>query len=184
MQVCELWEKEARQGRGPAHQRESKEKPIITIGRVKVTSTGVDFPDDLTKDEWLEFGRQLFSFEANKWFYMGDLLFDLEKRMSPLRAHDPAKVKLRREYRRLLASIKRRNANKLPKEKVITAEELKTVAERIPPALRHPRLSWEHHKAVSRFADHDVIARWLDIAEQQELTPGELWRMSRSKTLA
>ena len=55
------------------------------------------------------------------------------------------------------------------------------VCSRIPVSCRHDALSWSHHCEVGLiFSDRAEIARWLAIAEAENLSTGELRRRIRA----
>lgn len=66
-----------------------------------------------------------------------------------------------------------------------TLSKARLVCSRIPPARRHPSLSWAHHCEVAgAYSEAEEIERWLRTAEEEKLSARELRLRIRSNRAA
>jgi N6-adenosine-specific RNA methylase IME4 len=121
--------------------------------QAKLTTSGLDLPEDLPFVEWLEVGRGLRALEGAVQWWVGDWLSYGERKYGE-------------KYTEAVAATGYAYA---------TLNAARWVAQRIEPVRRRTSLSWSHHKEVAALgvAEQEVL---LGAAETEGWTRNELRR--------
>ena len=144
-----------------------------TTAKAVISPTGLEVTEALTRDEWLELAEVLgrasrsLSFVVGDWLVYGYSLFgtggDPDRRVHP-------------EVYRLAAERTGMD--------VATLQRCAYVSRHVPRALRHERLSWDHHCVLARLPE-EKIGGWIEacVAELDAGRPLTLRRLRRSLNL-
>lgn len=135
-----------------------------------ISPTGLEITEALTKDEWLELAEVLgrasrsLQFVVGDWLVYGYSLFGTDG--------FPDKQVPQEVYR---IAAERTGMD------ISTLQRCAYVSRHVPRALRHERLSWDHHWVLARLPE-EKIRGWVDtcVAEIESGRPLSLRRLRRS----
>ena len=135
--------------------------PKFTLSR-----TGLTVHQDLSFDEWAGLASRLSEAQCGIAFVIGDWLVYGEKRFGRPRLH----AKQTNPCRRVPPDAYERVVSATGLDRV-TLHAYAHVARHVPRTMRHPQLSWEHHRAVAKLTEHKQ-QHWLALAARRQ-TAGE-----------
>jgi hypothetical protein len=138
-----------------AKTRASSANAEISVEGICVTCSPVQLTvgNLASEDQGLELLKKYATRQVESSWYIGDLLLALEAQFGK-KADRRLTKKLGLDYG--------------------TIANRKSVARKVPVSLRNEKLSWEHHRVVSKLKTAEDKQRWLDWAEKEGKTTREL----------
>ena len=131
--------------------------------RVNWTSVGLDIPADITPEEWREVGNVVESVYKGLPWMIGDLINASKGEWGWGSIYEVAHIMF-------------------PRYTPETLKNIASVAANIKLSSRNDNLSFAHHRAVAGLSDAEQI-KWLDDADKNKLTVGELRRKMAQRQL-
>jgi hypothetical protein len=122
--------------------------PEETSRKFSVDTTGIEFHEELSFDEWNIIGSKIVPMAKTIGFVVGDWINYGESR------YGEKYVEALRETKMTLETLK----------------QFSYVARNIEKCRRLHVLDWSHHQAVAKVKDPDEQSRWLNIAENDRMS--------------
>lgn len=119
----------------------------INDPKFAITSTGIEFNEELTFEEWEELGQKLAPVGKSIGFIIGDWINYGEKHWGD--KYEEAILRTGLAYQ--------------------TLRDFSYVARRVQLSFRNDKLDFTHHRVVAKLKDPDDQRHWLDMADKHKL---------------